>query len=240
MNLIGRERAEQIERVVEVDVPVVGEPRRAPAIARFFELGRRLTACGHDRVPREIRIAAIQVLDQLLHLALAVVVALELEHEEAIRRRHDRLVVVFGGRLLERRVVDDDLALHDQRAQLGVEVPPHVGDLLEAGFDQRAEPRLQRRDLQLVLVPRLEIEAALDLCGRRELDQRLRVFEADLVDELEHLVRRQRGDRACRVVRGEQRVDPAVTARARELRAKSRERTRRWELVFSHYNVQHA
>ena len=80
-------------------------------------------------------------------------------------RRQDRLVVVVGGLLAERHVVDLDLALQDQRAQLGVEVRPRLADLLEADLDQRRDPRPQRRDLDLIAVPAVEVEAAWICAG---------------------------------------------------------------------------
>ncbi len=175
------------------------------------------------------RIAAIQVLDELDDEALGLVVLGELEMEEAIRRREDRRVAVVARTLLERGVVDRDLALQDQRAQLGVERAPHLRDLLEAGREQRPHPRPQRDDIERVLRPAVEIEAADELRRRRQREQLARVLEADLVHELEHFIRRQRRDRGGRVVGRQQRVDAARAARPRELLAQAAERAdRRW------------
>jgi hypothetical protein len=188
VDLIGEQRAEQIERLVEVDVAHVGQPTRAPAVRHLLELGRRLAACGHDRVARQHRIGAIEIVDESHREPLAILVSRELEQEEPVRRRVDRRVVVLRRRLAERGVVDDRVALEDQRAQLGVEAAPHLAELLVAALDQRREPRPQRDDVELLLLPAVEIEAALDLLRGRELDQRLRVLEPDLVDQLVHLV----------------------------------------------------
>ena len=94
---------------------------------------------------------------------------------------------------------------------------PDLTELLEPKLFESTQPRLERLDLEMILVPRVEVEAAFDLLGRRVLDQRLAVFEADLVDELVDFVRRESRDDGGGVVGREQRLDPLVSARTGEL-----------------------
>jgi hypothetical protein len=231
--LLDGEGREQREGLVEVDVAVVGEAAGAPAEAGLLEAGGGLAARGEDGVARQGHVGAIQIVDERHGQARVILVAEQAQRERAVGGEPDGrrvgvvdvgVVVVVIGVLAAGEIVDDGVALEVERAPLGVEAGPHRADLLEAELEQRGDPRPGLGDVDAIAIPHLEIEAALDLLGRRQREQRPGVGEADVGDELVDRADGQRGDGLGGVVAFDQRVETSPAAGGSELSAKVSER----------------